>query len=75
MSGAIEERMAEAVERASVIVMFVSMDYKERPNCRMEAQYAAQRVRNGFNLQFMYLMMNKDYTTVSKPVNFGGWLF
>jgi len=66
MSGGTDERMAEAVEASSVIVVCVSRPYKERPNCRMEAKYANQLLKKG-RLRILFVMMQMDYTTVSEP--------
>jgi hypothetical protein len=73
MSGSTDERMAEALEAAQVVIMCVSRIYKERPNCRMEAKYANQLYKRG-KLQILYVMMQPDYTTVSEPYCCDGWL-
>jgi hypothetical protein len=73
MAGSTDERMAEAIEAAQVVVMCVSRIYKERPNCRMEAKYANQLYKKG-KLQILYVMMQADYTTVSEPYCCDGWL-
>eukprot|EP01042_Synura_sphagnicola_P001817 gene1817-2132_t len=73
MSGGTDERMAEAVEASSAIVVCVSRPYKERPNCRMEAKYANQLLKKG-RLRILFVMMQMDYTTVSEPECCDGWL-
>ncbi|XP_072047262.1 uncharacterized protein [Amphiura filiformis] len=40
MDGNMDDRMAEAVENAYVILMCVSEKYQTSPNCKKEAQYA-----------------------------------
>lgn len=40
MGGSTLVAMADAVERAGVMLMFVSKDYKQSANCRTEAEYA-----------------------------------
>ena len=64
ISGATDERMAEAIEAASVVIVCVSKQYKESANCRMEAKYANQRLKKG-KLKIVYVMMQEEYTTVS----------
>ena len=66
MSGSTDERMAEAIEAASMVVVCVSRQYKERPNCRIEAKYTNQRYKKG-RVKIVYLMMQEEYTTESKP--------
>jgi hypothetical protein len=73
MSGSTDERMAEAIELSSHIVICVSRAYKERPNCRMEAKYANQMAKKG-KVKLLFVMMESDYTTVSTPDCCDGWL-
>lgn len=73
MAGSTDERMAEALEAAQVVIMCVSRIYKERPNCRMEAKYANHLYKKG-KLQILYVMMQQDYTTVTEPHYCDGWL-
>ena len=73
MAGCTDDRMAEALEAAQVVVVCVSRMYKERPNCRMEAKYANQLFKKG-RLQILYVMMQPTYTTVSEPDCCDGWL-
>ena len=40
MMGNMAERMAEAVENASVVLVFMSEQYENSRNCQGEAQYA-----------------------------------
>ena len=40
MSGSTLEAMAEAVEKAQVIILCVSSHYKDSANCRLEAEWA-----------------------------------
>lgn len=46
--------MADAVDNAPCIVVFVSRAYKESANCRLEATYAHGGVKDG--LQMIYVM-------------------
>ncbi|CAF1324547.1 unnamed protein product, partial [Didymodactylos carnosus] len=45
MFGSTIERMAEAIERSSFILMSMSSSYKKSPNCQAEAEYAYRRNR------------------------------
>ena len=62
MGGSTLEAMAKAVENASVVLICVSQKYKQRPNCRSEAEYAYQLRKD-----IIPLMMQRDYTP-------DGWL-
>ena len=62
MGGSTLEAMAKAVENASVVLVCVSRQYKESPNCRSEAEYAYQLRKD-----IIPLMMQQNY----KP---DGWL-
>ena len=62
MGGSTLEAMAKAVENASVVLVCVSHQYKESPNCRSEAEYAYQLRKD-----IIPLMMQQNY----KP---DGWL-
>jgi len=66
MSGSTDERMAEAIEASSMVVICVSKQYKESPNCRMEARYTNQLCKKG-KVKIVYVMMQQEYTTVSEP--------
>lgn len=63
--------MADAVDAASCVIVFVSRAYKESANCRAEAEYAHGSVRDG--LQMLHAMCEQDYTTVSNE-RVTGWL-
>ena len=62
MGGSTLEAMARAVENSSVVLVCVSHQYKESPNCRSEAEYAYQLRKD-----IIPLMMQQNY----KP---DGWL-
>ena len=64
--------MAEAIDMASSVIVFVSRGYKESANCRLEAEYAHGGVAHG--LVMLYVMCEENYTTVSKPERVTGWL-
>ena len=73
MSGDTDERMAQAIEAShAVIVCVVSPQYKESVNCRSEAQYC-KVWKKSHGLQLLYVMMDNEYTTVSKAT-VDGWL-
>ena len=66
MSGASDEKMAEAVEKSHTVLVFVSKEYNASVNCKKEAKYAHQRKDKG-KVKIHYVMMQREYTTVSKP--------
>ena len=47
MSGSTDEIMADAIEMSFAVVICVSKEYKQSPNCRMEANYCNQRSKKG----------------------------
>ena len=71
ISGSTIGAMADAVDKASSVVVFVSRAYKESANCRLEATYAHGGAKDG--LKMLYVMCEEDYTTVSKE-RVTGWL-
>jgi hypothetical protein len=73
MSGDIIETMGEAIEKSYVVIIFVSPEYKESTNCRNEAGYARARAGNS-DLKLIYMMMNEQYHTGSRPRKVDGWL-
>jgi hypothetical protein len=73
MAGATDEVMAQAVEAASHVIVFVSKDYKESANCRMEAKYTNQLSKKG-KVKPIFVMVQNEYTTVSTPEYVDGWL-
>ncbi len=73
MSGAVDDRMAEAIEASYAVIICVSPQYKESANCQMEAKYCnALHKKKKLNLH--YVMMDTDYHTNSDPVCVDGWL-
>jgi TIR domain len=73
MAGALDDKMAEAIEAAKFVIVFASKSYKHSANCRYEAKYANQLCRQGL-LQIIYVMMDEGYTPNSKPNRMDGWL-
>jgi hypothetical protein len=63
MKGDIQEAMAEAVQSSDIIVVLVSIGYKESANCRMECQYAMKQ-----NKPLLFLVCEQSYTSPT------GWL-
>ena len=66
MEGESNEKMAEAVEKSHTVLVFVSKEYNASVNCKKEAKYAHQRRDQG-RVKVRYVMMQREYTTVSKP--------
>jgi hypothetical protein len=64
MSGSSMEIMAEAIELAEFVVVFVSRAYRDSYNCKLEGKYAQIRERAGL-AHIMYVMMEEDYTPQS----------
>ena len=58
--------MAEAIEKSHTVLVFVSREYNAIVNCQKKAEYAHQRQDQG-RVNIHYVMMQKDYTTVSRP--------
>ena len=56
------DSMAEAVDNADLMLICVSLAYKESANCRLEAQYGHSQ-----KIEMVPLMMERDY----RPT---GWL-
>lgn len=73
MSGSVNDRMAEAIEFSDTIVVCVSAAYKLSENCRYEADYASTCAKRK-EVKLLFVMMNEEYTTVSKPKHCDGWL-
>jgi hypothetical protein len=63
MKGDIQEAMAEAVQTSDIIVVLVSIGYKESANCRMECQYAMKQ-----NKPLLFLVCEDSYKSPT------GWL-
>ena len=73
MSGDTDEPMAQAIEASHAVIVCVSPQYKESVNCRSEAQYC-KVWKKSHGLQLLYVMMDNEYTTVSKAQTVDGWL-
>ena len=73
MSGSIDKKMAEAVEKSAFVIICVSKAYPISPNCEQEAIFARQREKDK-KLKIVYVMMQSDFTTVSRPEHVEGWL-
>ena len=72
MSGDTDEPMAQAIEASHAVIVCVSPQYKESVNCRSEAQYC-KVWKKSHGLQLLYVMMDNEYTSVSKTT-VDGWL-
>ncbi|KAG7468065.1 hypothetical protein MATL_G00138790 [Megalops atlanticus] len=62
MAGSTLQAMAEAVEKAHIVIICVSPKYKDSPNCRTEAEYTFQ-----LRKEIIPLMMEQNYRA-------DGWL-
>jgi len=57
MEGSVLEKMSEAVEQSSLIIIGLSSAYKESQACRTEANYAYRLKKN-----VLFVMAEEDYT-------------
>ncbi len=64
MSGSSMDIMAEAIELAEFVIVFVSRAYRDSYNCKLEGKYAQIRERAGM-AQLIYVMMEEDHTPQS----------
>ena len=65
--------MADAIQKSYAMIIVVSPEYKESPNCRLEARYARAREVNNL-LKIIYVMVDSQYHTRSSPRLEDGWL-
>jgi hypothetical protein len=72
MMGSSMEIMAEAIECAEVVVIFVSRAYRDSYNCKLEGRYAQVRERAGLT-KILFVMMEEDYTPEANG-GVDGWL-
>lgn len=72
ISGSSMDIMAEAIEVAEFVVVFVSRAYRDSYNCKLEGKYAQIRERAGL-ATIIYVMMEEDYTPQSES-GVDGWL-
>jgi len=72
MMGSSMEIMAQAIENADVVVIFVSRAYRDSYNCKLEGKYAQVRERAGLT-KILFVMMEEDYTPESNG-GVDGWL-
>ena len=72
ISGSSMDIMAEAIEVAEFVVIFVSRAYRDSYNCKLEGKYAQIRERAGL-ATIIYVMMEHDYTPQSEN-GVDGWL-
>jgi hypothetical protein len=72
ISGSSMDIMAEAIEVAEFVVIFVSRAYRDSYNCKLEGKYAQIRERAGL-ASIIYVMMEQDYTPQSEN-GVDGWL-
>jgi hypothetical protein len=73
MTGNTLDAMTAAVEKSYMMIIFVSPEYKESTNCRIEGLYGFKRAASR-GLKLVYVMMNQNFTTESRPVVVDGWL-
>jgi GTPase SAR1 family protein len=69
LAGDTDDSMARAVEKSSLIIIFVCKAYYNSPNCKKEAQYCSQKRK-----PFLFVMLDENYHTGSSPETVEGWL-
>jgi GTPase SAR1 family protein len=69
LAGDTDESMARAVEKSSLIIIFVSKAYYNSANCKKEAQYCSQKRK-----PLLFVMLDENYHTGSSPEAVEGWL-
>jgi hypothetical protein len=73
MREAVDDVMADAIEKSSTVIICVSKQYKSSANCRQEGAYANARKKKGL-VKLLYVLMDAAYTTHSVPDVVDGWL-
>jgi GTPase SAR1 family protein/DNA-binding Lrp family transcriptional regulator len=69
LAGDTDESMARAVEKSSLIIIFVCKAYFNSMNCKAEAQYCRQKRK-----LLLFLMLDENYHTGSSSETVEGWL-
>jgi GTPase SAR1 family protein len=69
LAGDTDESMARAVEKSSLIIIFVCQAYYHSANCKKEAQYCSQKRK-----PLLFVMLDENYHTSSSPEAVEGWL-
>jgi hypothetical protein len=69
LAGDTDESMARAVEKSSLIIIFVCQAYYQSANCKKEAQYCSQKRK-----PLLFVMLDENYHTSSSPGAVEGWL-
>lgn len=72
MMGSSMEIMAQAIEVANFVIVFVSRAYRDSYNCKLEGKYAQTRERAQL-VKILFVMMEEDYTPQSEA-GVDGWL-
>ena len=67
------DRAMEAMDMSSLILIFVSREYRESASCRMEATYAAKLAEMKYS-KVLFITIQSHYTTISHPLSIDGWL-
>jgi hypothetical protein len=67
--GDADESMARAVEKSSLIIIFVCKAYYHSANCKKEAQYCSQKRK-----PLLFVVLDENYHTSSSPEAVEGWL-
>jgi hypothetical protein len=69
VGGSTIQCMADAVQKSSWVIVFVSREYFESENCQKEAEYCSQKRK-----PLLFVMLEENYHTSSSPETVEGWL-
>jgi GTPase SAR1 family protein/DNA-binding Lrp family transcriptional regulator len=69
LAGDTDESMARAVEKSSLIIIFVCKAYFNSMNCKKEAQYCSEKQK-----PLLFVMLDENYHPSSSPEAVRGWL-
>jgi hypothetical protein len=67
MQGATDEKMAEAIDSSSTVIVIVSPEYKESANCRMEGRYVRFFLSSLHSLFLFFIARHDMSLTIIYP--------
>ena len=65
--------LREALQCSQTMIIFISKEYRDHPDCRLQANAAYNLAESG-HLKILYVMLDENYHTASKPEMIDGWL-
>lgn len=66
--------LREALRVSHAMVIFVSKEYRDHPDCRYQAAYGQSLLQSGQLTKIIYVMLDENFHTTSHPVAVDGWL-